>query len=123
MKVSCSDDCNHLSSNVVAMSEQPLLDLQKKAHYQPLVQQIVEGWAVGKPPLPATGKPSGYYRLTNYLLDYLLANGALPTGIHAMPEGRDRNNVIEPSFPVDFDAIIDASLNLDAVGIKQTGNS
>ncbi len=78
----------------------------QKARYQPVVEQIVERWAFGKPPLEATGKPSGYYRLTNYLLEYLLANGAFPKGIHAMPEGRDRNNTIEPSFPVDFDSIV-----------------
>ena len=75
------------------------------ADYKPLVEQIVEGWAAGKPPLETTGKPGGYYRLTNYLLEYLVANGTLPTGVHAMPEGRDSHNNIEPSFPVDFDSI------------------
>ncbi len=74
--------------------------------YQPIVEQIVERWAAGKPPLPATGKPSGYYRLTNYLLEYLVAHGAFPAGVHAMPEGRDCHQNIEPSFPVDFDAVI-----------------
>lgn len=80
---------------------------QKKALYQPVVEQIVAGWAIGKPPLEATGKPSGYYRLSNYLLDYLLAKNTFPKGIHAMPEGCDRHNNIEPSFPVDFDSIIE----------------
>ena len=79
---------------------------QKKVLYQPLVERIVEGLAAGKPPLEATGKPSGYYRLTNYLLEYIIANGTFPVGVHAMPEGRDRQNNIEPSFPVDFDAIL-----------------
>ncbi len=75
------------------------------ADYQPVVEQIVEGWAAGKPLLETTGKPAGYYRLTNYLLEYLVANGTFPAGVHAMPEGRDRNNNIDPSFLVDFDSI------------------
>ena len=68
-------------------------------------EQIVERWAIGRPLLETTGKPSGYYRLTNYLREYITIHNALPTGIHTMPVGRDRNNNIEPSFPVDFDAI------------------
>ncbi len=76
------------------------------ADYQPVVERIVEGWAAGKPLLETTGKPSGYYRLTNYLREYLVSKGTFPKGVHAMPEGRDRHNNIEPSFPVDFDSII-----------------
>jgi hypothetical protein len=79
---------------------------RKKVLYTSLVQQIVDGWALGKPPLQSTGKPSGYYRLTNYLMEYILHNNILPEGIHPMPEGRDRNNNLEPSFLVDFDSII-----------------
>ncbi|MFZ4525696.1 MAG: hypothetical protein ACOYOE_09140 [Chlorobium sp.] len=86
--------------------EQKKMPEQKKALYQPVTERIVEGWAAGKPPLEATGKPGGYYRLTNYLLEYLITNGNFSTGVHAMPEGRDRHNNIEPSFLVDFDAII-----------------
>ena len=74
--------------------------------YRPVVEQIVERWAVGKPPLPTTGKPSGYYRLTNYLLNYLVEHDAFPTGIHQMPEGRDCHQQVEPSFPVDFNVVI-----------------
>ncbi len=70
-----------------------------------LAAQIVERWAKGKPLLATTGKPSGYYRLTNYLRDYIATHNTLPTGIHTMPEGCDSNNNIEPSFPVNFDAI------------------
>ena len=70
-----------------------------------LIEQIVERWANGKPLLETTGKPSGYYRLTNYLREYITTHKTLPAGVHSMPEGRDRNNNIEPSFPVDFDAI------------------
>lgn len=76
-----------------------------RAHYQPIVTELVETWATGRPPLPATGKPSGYYRMTAFLLEYLCSNHAFPTGIHNMPEGRDSNNKIEPSFPVDFDLL------------------
>jgi len=79
---------------------------RKKASYQVVVKHLVDGWAVGRPVLQSTGKPSGYYRLTNYLLEYLLAHAAFPRGIHAMPEGRDRHNNLEPSFPVDFDSMI-----------------
>ena len=77
----------------------------RAAEYQVIVEGIVERWAAGKPKLQSSGKPSGYYRLTSYLLDYIRLNHALPTGIHAMPEGRDRFNNLEPSFPVDFDTI------------------
>ncbi len=86
--------------------EQQQIKELKKALYLPVISEIVEGWAIGKPPLASTGKPSGYYRLSNYLLEYLLDEGSFPTGIHAMPEGLDRHNNIEPSFPVDFDQII-----------------
>jgi len=72
-----------------------------------LIDQIVERWAIGKPLLETTGKPSGYYRLTNYLREYVLASKCLPKGVHTMPEGRDRFNNLEPSFPVDFDTIPD----------------
>lgn len=75
--------------------------------YQTIVEGIVERWAAGKPALQSSGKPSGYYRLTNYLLEYINLKQALPTGIHIMPEGRDRFNNLEPSFPVDFDTIIE----------------
>ena len=83
--------------------------------YQPIVQQIVERWAKGKSILPTTGKPSGYYRLTNYLLDYLMEHRAFPAGVHAMPEGRDCHQNIEPSFPVDFDAVIGDVVLQDSV--------
>ena len=83
-----------------------MLPAERKTFYQPIVEQIVEGWATGKPPLPATGKPGGYYRLTNYLLEYLVAHGVFPAGVHAMPEGRDQHNAIEPSFPVDCEVVI-----------------
>jgi len=79
---------------------------RKNVLHEVVVKHIVDGWAVGKPPLQSTGKPSGYYRLTNYLTEYILINKCLPKGIHSMPEGRDRNNNLEPSFPVDFDSII-----------------
>lgn len=79
------------------------------ARYQAIVEQIVERWAVGKPknqsPGSTSNKPSGYYRLTNYLLEYVTLNNTLPTGVHTMPEGRDRFNQVEPSFLVDFDTI------------------
>ncbi len=74
--------------------------------YQAIAEAIVERWAFGKPKLQSSGKPSGYYRLTNYLLEYIKLKQALPTGIHNMPEGRDCFNNLEPSFPVDFDTII-----------------
>lgn len=80
-------------------------DENKIAFYQAAVKLIVDRWAIGKPLLETTGKPSGYYRLTKYLLEFILANEVLPTGVHAIPEGRDRFNNLEPSFPVDFDTI------------------
>jgi hypothetical protein len=83
---------------------------QLEARYRPLVEEVVEQWAVGKPPNPSpaatSSKPSGYFRLTNWLLDYLVANGEFPKGVHMMPEGRDRFGQLEPSFPVDFDSLI-----------------
>lgn len=81
-----------------------------EARYRPLVEEVVEQWSVGKPPNPSpaatSSKPSGYFRLTNWLLDYLVANGEFPKGVHMMPEGRDRFGQLEPSFPVDFDSLI-----------------
>lgn len=79
---------------------------RKKAFYLATIEQIVDGWAVGKPVLESTGKPSGYYRLTNYLRQYIIAHDSLPKGTHFMPEGRDSFNNLEPSFPVDFNSII-----------------
>lgn len=79
---------------------------RKKAFYQATIEQIVDGWALGKPLLESTGKPGGYYRLTNYLRHYIITHESLPKGVHFMPEGRDGFNNIEPSFPVDFDSII-----------------
>lgn len=73
--------------------------------YETVIEQIVQRWAIGKPLLETTGKPSGFYRLTNYLREYILTNKTLPKGVHTMPEGRDRLNNIEPSFLVDFDTI------------------
>jgi hypothetical protein len=82
---------------------------QLEALYRPLVEEVVEQWAVGKPPNPSpaatSSKPSGYFRLTNWLLDYLVANGEFPKGVHMMPEGRDSFGQLEPSFPVDFDPL------------------
>lgn len=82
---------------------------QLEARYRSLVEEVVEQWAVGKPPNPSpaatSSKPSGYFRLTNWLLDYLVANGEFPKGVHMMPEGRDRFGQLEPSFPVDFDPL------------------
>lgn len=79
------------------------------ALYRPIVELIVERWAVGKPPNPSpvatSDKPIGYFRLTNYLLEYLVMNRAFPVGVHSMPEGRDRIGNLEPSFPVDFDCV------------------
>ena len=91
----------------MGQEQQDMQEEQRRTtSYQAIVAHIVDGWAIGKPVLQSTGKPSGYYRLTKYLLDYLLANAAFPKGIHLMPEGRDRYNNLEPSFPVDFDSII-----------------
>jgi len=79
--------------------------------YQSLVELVVERWAEGKPPNPSptatSGKPSGYFRLRGYLLEYLAKNGVFPSGVHMMPEGRDSLGNVEPSFPVDFDEILD----------------
>ncbi|WP_368665421.1 hypothetical protein [Chlorobium sp. KB01] len=86
------------------------IPMQKQKRYETLVEQIVERWAEGKPanqmPGSTSTKPCGYYRLTNYLLEYMLLHNAFPAGVHAMPEGRDRFNQVEPSFPVDFDSLI-----------------
>jgi len=80
-----------------------------EAHYRSVVTEIVERWAVGKPPNPSpaatSGKPSGYFRLTGWLLDYLVVNGEFPKGTQMMPEGRDKSGQLEPSFPVDFDPL------------------
>ncbi|ACF43540.1 hypothetical protein [Pelodictyon phaeoclathratiforme] len=96
-------------SSAAAMGKEEQESLErnrKRALYQATIEQIVEGWAVGKPILESTGKPSGYYRLTNYLRQYIIEHESLPKGIHTMPEGRDSFNNIEPSFPVDFNSII-----------------
>ncbi|NTU53519.1 MAG: hypothetical protein HGA97_07445 [Chlorobiaceae bacterium] len=81
----------------------------REALYLPAVEEIVERWAEGKPPNPSpaatSDKPSGYFRLTNWLLDYLVTNREFPKGVHQMPEGLDRFGTIEPSFPVDFDPL------------------
>jgi hypothetical protein len=78
--------------------------------YRSIVEAIVEKWAVGKPPNPSpaatSDKPSGYFRLTNYLVEYLVMNRELPAGVHEMPEGLDRFGNLEPSFPVDFDELL-----------------
>jgi hypothetical protein len=80
-----------------------------EAYYQPIVDEIVERWAIGKPPNPSPAatstRPSGYFRLKNWLLDYLVRHGDFPKGVHMMPEGRDRFGELEPSFPVDFDPL------------------
>ena len=88
--------------------QNPLEQERKFQRYKDVVEEIVEEWAACKPinPTPGSTKPSGYFRLTNYLLDYLTLHHAFPTGVHAMPEGRDRFNNLEPSFPIDFDSII-----------------
>jgi hypothetical protein len=75
-----------------------------------VVEEIVEGWAAGKPinqsPGSTSTKPAGYYRLRGYLLEYMQRHGAFPGGVHEMPEGRDSFNRVEPSFPVDFDMLL-----------------
>lgn len=76
-----------------------------KAHYTPVVTEMVESWAEGKPLNPDSGKPNGYYRLTAWLLEYVMRHNTLPKGVHTMPEGRDRFDRPEPSFPVDFNAL------------------
>ena len=94
---------------VVTMGKEEQKSLErnrKKVLYQATIEQIVEGWALSKPVLESTGKPSGYYRLTNYLRQYIIAHECMPKGIHTMPEGRDSFNRIEPSFLVDLDSII-----------------
>lgn len=59
--------------------------------YREQVEALVEKWAEGKPPNPAaespTAKPSGYYRLSGWLLEYLMEHDELPSGVHAMPRG------------------------------------
>jgi hypothetical protein len=95
--------------HVAAMGkeEQESLERNRKMTlYLATIQKIVDGWALGKPVLESTGKPSGYYRLTNYLGQYIISHETLPKGIHFMPEGRDSFNNLEPSFPVDVDSII-----------------
>ena len=83
---------------------------QLEDHYRPIVEVIVERWAIGKPPNPSpaatSSKPSGYFRLTNWLLDYLVKHGEFPKGVHMMPEGRDRFGHFEPPFVVNFDPLI-----------------
>lgn len=80
-----------------------------ETRYRPVVEEIVERWAVGKPPNPSpaatSSKPSGYFRLTNWLLEYLVVNGEFPKGVHMMPEGRDRFGNFEPGFVVNFDPL------------------
>lgn len=87
---------------------------QLEALFLPVVEEIVGRWAEGKPPNPSpaatSDKPSGYFRLTNYLLDYLLKNREFPKGVHRMPEGRDRFGRLEPGFVVNFDPIIGDSV-------------
>ncbi len=88
-----------------------IADRESGDRYRQLVERIVEQWAVGKPPNPSpaatSNKPSGYFRLTNYLLEYLATHGSFPCGVHEMPEGRDILGNLEPSFPVDFDSILE----------------
>lgn len=79
--------------------------------YRQVVDEIVEQWAVGKPPNPSpaatSNKPSGFFRLTNWLLEYLVEKNEFPKGVHQMPQGIDRLGNIEPAFPVDFDPLIE----------------
>jgi hypothetical protein len=79
--------------------------------YRPAVEAIVEKWAIGKPPNPSpvstSNKPTGYFRLTDYLLAYLITNRTFPEGVHAMPEGKDIQGNPEPSFPIDFNEILE----------------
>ncbi|NTW54073.1 MAG: hypothetical protein HGB15_04805 [Chlorobaculum sp.] len=80
-----------------------------EARYRPTVEALIERWAIGKPPNPSpaatSNKPSGYFRLTNWLLDYLVVNGEFPKGTHMMPDGRDRFGNFEPPFVVNFDPL------------------
>lgn len=76
-----------------------------KALYQPLVTAVADLWAEGKPLNPDSGKANGYYRLSGWLLDYLVQHKAMPEGVHRMPEGRNRHGETEPAFPVDFDTL------------------
>lgn len=87
---------------------------QLEALYRPVVEEIVERWAEGKPPNPSpaatTDKPSGYFRLTGWLLDYVVKHRTLPAGAHRMPDGRDRFGYFEPAFVVNFDGIVGDSV-------------
>ena len=76
-----------------------------EALYEPLVRAMADRWAEGKPLNPDSGKANGYFRLSAWLLDYLVQHRAMPKGGHPMPEGRDRHGRIEPSFIVDFDEV------------------
>jgi len=76
-----------------------------KALYLPLVTAMVDRWAAGKPLNPESGRANGYYRMTGWLLNYVAEYRALPKGVHKMPEGRDRQGRVEPSFSVDFDIV------------------
>jgi hypothetical protein len=78
-----------------------------KTLYLPAVTAMADRWAEGKPLNPDSGRANGYYRLSAWLLDYLVRHNAMPAGVHEMPEGRDRHGRIEPSFPVDFDPLAD----------------
>jgi len=102
-------------SNIISMNTAKSEELQQlEALFQPVVEEIVERWAEGKPPNPSPAatadKPSGYFRLTNYLLDYLFSYRKFPKGVHRMPEGRDRFGTLEPGFVVNFDTIIGDSV-------------
>jgi len=76
-----------------------------RARYMQVVTEMVDCWAEGKPLNTDSGKANGYFRLTAWLLEYLMLNNSLPQGVHPMPEGRDRFDRTEPSFPVDFDSL------------------
>ncbi|NEX11761.1 MAG: hypothetical protein C1942_03530 [Prosthecochloris sp.] len=85
--------------------EAQLNDEAMRDLYRPIVTAMVDRWSEGKPLNPDSGKANGYYRLTAWLLDYLVLHRSMPQGLHQMPEGRDRFNRIERSFPVDFDEL------------------
>jgi hypothetical protein len=108
---------NSSAEDILASTVREEQKLKEEERYKGIVEQIVEFWAVGKPVNPSPGststKPSGYYRLTNYLFEYLCLYSAFPRGVHTIPEGRDRFNNVESSFPVDFDTIIDESMLLN----------